>query len=251
MARTAAGRVLTEQHRQSQLQVRTRALRDYLRLWPIWEGDEDSFAQLVVASIVLIRAYRQISATTAGSYFESFRQAEGVPGEAVTRLAEPIDPATVTVGLRVTGQDAVRSALQAGRTPEAAREVALTRTSGSVTRHVLNGGRDTLQRSVAEDKEALGWARVTDGDPCAFCALLASRGPVYKADTVDFDSHDHCGCHPEPFYRGSEWPGRAREFEDMYNEAILEAREAGELERGTSNDLLNAFRRRYERGPAA
>jgi len=248
MARTDAGRVLTEQHRATQIQIRARALSDYLKLWPIWEGDEDSFRQMVVAAIVLVRAYHGLSAGAGGNYFESFRQAEGVPGQALARLADPIDEDMVTTSLFVTGQDSVANSLRAGRTAEEARAAALTKTSGSLTRHVLAGGRDTLLQSVASDKEALGWFRVTGRNPCAFCALLASRGPVYKSDTVGFQAHDHDACTVEPMYsRDAEWPGRGREFKDLYNEAVLEAEQAGELRRGTSNDLLNAFRRRLER----
>lgn len=248
MARSEAGRLLTERHRQAQLQVRTRALRDYVRLWPIWEGDEESFAQMVAASIVIARAYNGMSATLAGGYFTSFHLAEGVRGEAVPRLAGPLDAGKVTAGLLVTGRDAVAAALDAGRPAEEARETALARTSGSISRHVLNGGRETILHSVAEDKEALGWGRVTDGDPCAFCAMLAGRGPVYEEDTVGFEAHDECGCGAEPVYfRDAPWPGRASEFHDMYNEAILEAREADELDPSQKNYLLNAFRRHYER----
>lgn len=247
MARTEAGRLLTEQHRQSQLQIRARALRDYLRLWPVWQGDDESFAQMVAATVVLVRAYNSLSANLSGSYFQSFRLAEQVPGDAAIRLAGPVDADKIIAGLTATGRNAVRDALRAGRSAEDARSVALMRTSGSVTRQVLNGGRETILRSVAEDKEARGWARVTDGDPCAFCALLAGRGPVYKDITVDFQAHDGCACVPEAVYGRSEWPGRAREFHDLYNEATLEAMEAGDLRRGTSNDLFNAFRRRYEK----
>jgi hypothetical protein len=140
------------------------------------------------------------------------------------------------------------SALDAGRPPEQAKETALTRTSGSISRHVLNGGRETILRSVAEDREALGWGRVTDGDPCAFCAMLAGRGPVYQEDTVGFEAHDECGCGAEPvYYRDAPWPGRSREFHDMYNEALLQARQDGTMATGTSNDLLNTFRRFYDR----
>lgn len=244
MARSEAGRLLTERHRQAQLQVRARALRDYIRLWPIWEGDEESFAQMVTAAIVVARAYNGFSAVLAGSYFQSFRLAEEVGGEAATRLAGPIDEAKVTAGLVVTGRDALASALDAG-SPAEARETALVRTSGSISRHVLNGGRETILRSVAEDKEALGWGRVTDGDPCAFCAMLAGRGPVYEEDTVDFEAHDGCGCGAEPVYfRDARWPGRAHEFHDMYNEALMQARQDGTMATGTS---LNTFRRFYER----
>lgn len=243
MARTEAGSILTEQHHRAQIQVRARALRDFLRLWPIWRGDEESFGQMAAAAIVLVRAYHGLSATVAGSYFESFRLAERVEGEAAIRLAGPIDESKVRAGLVATGRDSVAASLEAGRSAEDARRVALTRTSGSVTRQVLTGGRETLLRTVAEDRWALGWGRVTDGNPCPFCALLASRGPVYKEDTVDFEAHDHCTCAAMPFYEGAEWPGRAREFKDLYNRSVRQAREAGELRRGTSNDLLNAFRR--------
>jgi hypothetical protein len=248
MAATAAGQQLTEQHRQGQLRIRAQALQSYTQLWPTWEGDEDSFLKLVLAATVLVRTYRGFSSAYAGSYFQSYRMAEGAPGEAVTMLADPVDEAAVRTGMYVTGQTAVRNALKAGRPPEEAKSSAFTGTSGSISRHVLNGGRETILRSVDGDKAALGWGRVTDGDPCAFCALLASRGPVYKEEgTADFQAHDHDGCTVEPVYtRGAEWPGRSREFHDLYNEAIHEANEADELDRGTSNDLFNAFRRKYE-----
>jgi hypothetical protein len=30
--------------------------------------------------------------------------------------------------------------------------------------------------------------------------MLAGRGAVYSADTVDFHTHGHCGCTAEPVY---------------------------------------------------
>jgi hypothetical protein len=248
MARTEAGRQLTEQHRLGQLRIRAQALQSYTQLWPIWEGDEDSFLKLVTATVVLVHTFRTFSSTYAGSYFESFRMAEGVPAQAVALAAPQIEDAAITTSMYVTGENTLREALRAGRTPQDARSAALTGTSGSVGRHVLNGGRETLLRSVAADEAAIGWTRVTDGDPCAFCALLAGRGPVYKEEgTADFQAHDQDGCTAEPVYsRDAEWPGRAREFHDLYNEAIHEANEADELDRGTKNDLFNAFRRKYE-----
>ncbi len=248
MAVTDTGRALTEQHRKVQLQIRAKALQDYTRLWPVWEGDEDSFVKLVLASIVLVKGYRLISSQTAGNYFQSFRIAEGAKGDALTKLADPVDEEKVRAALFATGQIAVTQAMESGQSPTHAKQVALTRTSGAMSTQVLNGGRETLLQSVQDDKSALGWARVTDSDPCSFCALLAGRGPVYKSETTaDFQAHGECACNAEPVYnRSAEWPGRAREFGDLYNEAVHEANEADELDRGTSNDLLNAFRRKYE-----
>lgn len=243
MARSSAGATLTAQHRAAQLRVRAVALRDYTRLWPVWTGDDESFGRLADASLTLVRAYAGLSSSIASAYFTAFRTTEGVAGSAAPKLAAAPSEGLVVGTLHVTGRDAVRDAIRAGMSPQAARQNALVRTSGSVSRFVLNGGRDTIVQSAAADRRALGWARVTSGDPCAFCALIASNGPVYKQDTVDFEAHDHCSCVGEPFYPGSDWPGRGREFKDLYNQAQREARAAGDLKRGTSNDALNAFRR--------
>jgi hypothetical protein len=248
VAATETGRALTEQHRKAQLQIRAQALQDYTRLWPVWEGDEGSFVQMVLATIVLVKGYQVISSQTAGNYFQSFRIAEGAKGEARTKLADPVDEEKVRAALFATGQLAVKQSLESGKSAEHARGVALTQTSGAVSTQILNGGRETILQSVGDDKAALGWCRVTDGDPCAFCALLAGRGPIYKEEaTADFQAHGNDGCTAEPVYsRDAEWPGRAREFHDLYNEAIFEADEAGELDPSNKNYLLNAFRRKYE-----
>lgn len=191
----------------------------------------------------LLRAYHGVSSGLAASYYEQFRKAERVGGAATPRIASPLDEALVLGTLHVTGVDMTRRAIAAGKSPQAAMQTALVRTSGTATRFVLEGGRDTIVLSSGADKKASGWARVTAGEPCAFCALLASRGPVYSDDTADFEAHDHCSCVGEPHYSGSEWPGRGREFKDLYNQAQREARAAGDLKRDTSNDALNAFRR--------
>lgn len=250
MARTPAGKALTEQHYQAQLRIRALALRDFTRLWPLWTGDAASFQRLVQAAVVLVRANYQLSSGLSAAYFQAFRTAEEPGGHADARLADPMGPEAedrLVSSLYATGKFSVERALAAGKSAEVARQTALTTTSGTGTRNVLNGGRGTLLRSIGADPKAEGWARVTSGSPCAFCALLASRGPVYLTeDTAEFQAHDHCSCTAEGSYWDSEWPGRAREFHDLYNEATLEAHEVGNLDRGTSNDLLNAFRRRYE-----
>jgi hypothetical protein len=250
MARTEAGRQLTEQHYKAQVQLRAVALRDYLRLWPLFTGDEASFRRLVEAAVVLVRAHQQTSSTLSAAYFQAFRTAEDPGGHAAPRLADPMTPDAedrLIGSLYETGQFSVQRSLSAGKTPQVAMDTAFTNTSGTVTRNVLNGGRGTLLRSTGSDSKAKGWARVTSSNPCAFCAMLASRGPVYLTEeTAEFRSHDHCTCSAEPGYEGTEWPGRSREFHDLYNEATLEAHEAGDLRRGTSNDLLNTFRRAYE-----
>ena len=78
-----------------------------------------------------------------------------------------------------------------------------------VNRAVMNAGRDTVEWSAGA--QGRSWRRVTDGDPCAFCAMLATRSDYTtreralttghtrrhkRAGKRPFGSkyHDHCGC---------------------------------------------------------
>lgn len=235
MARTPAGAALTSRHHAAQQTLRARTLRDFTRLWPLWSGDEASFRRLLTASLPLVRVHHQLSSATAGAYYERFRRAEQVARSVTVRPASLPDEKAITGTLFVTGQQMTRDAIAAGQSPDQAMRTALVRTSGSVTRLTSNGGRDTLLQTTSADPEANGWVRVTSGDPCAFCALIASRGPVFSESSVDFQAHDHCSCFAEPSYEGSEWPGRAKEFRSLYNQHA----------KGTQ-DPLNSFRRVLE-----
>jgi hypothetical protein len=200
MARTDAGAALTEQHRQGQLQLRAAAIRDFALIWPLWQGDEQSFGRLVDATVPLVGAHYQASATFAAAYFDAFRRAERVTGGRVVARRGTLNVERVVASLHVTGRVMTRRALAAGHSPQQAMQTALVRTTGAVSRHMLAGGRDTVILSAAEDRSARGWERVLSGDPCEFCLMLAGRGAVYSADTADFRAHDHCACAAAPAY---------------------------------------------------
>jgi hypothetical protein len=131
----------------------------------------------------------------------------------------------------------------------------LTQAAEGAARLAVNGGREAVEQVVRQDRHALGWMRVTDGDPCAFCAMLASRGAVYKsAESAGFELdpvrgeinryHDNCGCQVVPvFTRTPVLPETTQRAEQLWRDSQRAARAAGELERGTSNDALNALRR--------
>ncbi|MFJ4796940.1 VG15 protein [Kitasatospora purpeofusca] len=87
--------------------------------------------------------------------------------------------------------------------------------AGAADREALRGGRDLVATASRQDTRVLGWARVTDGDPCAWCAMLASRGAVYKSresaalkdsdeppvDPEDVERfHPLCHCQTVPVY---------------------------------------------------
>jgi hypothetical protein len=145
----------------------------------------------------------------------------------------------VKVSLEVTGPVAQKSKTSRNKPRVTVRDESFEAAAGAATRHVLTGGRRSLLTLVEADPKALAWARVTDGAPCAFCAMLASRGPVYGSEAAaGFSAHDACACTAEPVYsRQAPWPGRAREFQELWRETT----------RNTSGrDSINAFRRAYE-----
>lgn len=237
MAATLAGRQLTEQHRQIQLAVRAAAARDILRLMAAYDLDDIDRSWLAIAPGMeaVVRDYHRRSAGLAAGYYQAFRTAEGAGGQLTLRLAEPPDPDYLAYSLGFYGQIAPKQMVQKGIRDVAAKTTTLV--VGGATRHVLDGGRGTLTESVRGDRQALGYARVTAGKPCAFCAMLAGRGAVYKESTAKFEAHDHCACTVEPRYRrDAALPGRGDEFRDLYKQQAQ-----------GGSDPLNAFRRAYER----
>ncbi|MEU8264923.1 hypothetical protein AB0C02_30455 [Micromonospora sp. NPDC048999] len=246
MARTVAGAQLTVAHRQAQLVLRADVLADLTRLWTLFDhGDlEATFARFATAAEIIIRQRHGDSTGLAAAYFERFRAAEGAAGTAYAVLVEPPAPVLVRETLRVTGLDGVTAAVRAGQSAAQASRSGLVRVLGSATRLVLGGGRGTIVGSVRRDRETEGWQRVTSGSPCAFCAMVASRGPAYASQrSARFEAHDHCGCSAEPYYRGSRTLEVNARLAEAWQVAQREAADAGELSRGTSNDALNAFRR--------
>lgn len=154
------------------------------------------------------------------------------------------------VSLIVTGPVGQKSKTSRGKPLQVARDESFVEAAGAATRHVLTGGRQSLLTLVEGDMKAIGWIRVTDGDPCSFCAMLASRGAVYKQASFsqsdprfegpgEFKVHDSCACTMEVVYsRQAAWPGRGDEFYRLWRDNI----------RGkySGKDARNAWRRLYE-----
>ena len=122
--------------------------------------------------------------------------------------------------------------------PKVEREV-----TGAVSRHVEMAARDVVVASVHKDKDAIGFARVLAGEEnCAFCLMLASRGPVYGSRYLAGDPdirefHDDCDCLVVAVFDRSNWLGR-----DRWKEAKSIYDQYGRGE----DDPLNAIRRHLD-----
>lgn len=133
--------------------------------------------------------------------------------------------------------------------------------AGAADREVLRGGRDLINRASQADKRVVGWARVTDGDPCSFCAMLASRGAIYKsrasAGIKDLDGadlpdvhrddlekyHNMCHCQTVPIYSRNDFlTPEAREYSRQWREVTKG--KAGDEARRAWRHHIDAQRRK-------
>ncbi|MFH0243601.1 hypothetical protein ACGRHY_14505 [Streptomyces sp. HK10] len=207
---------LTAAHQRSVLQVAglvldriRRAVRgadlDDIDSW--WDGVSVQMQREIAvgqsATARLARAYLRRHAALEGVTLDPVRVA--LPGQ------------QITTSLRVTGPVAFKRHVAATGSPEGAVRAMSTQLQGAAERLVLEGSRATTMRTFAERDEIAGWRR-TGSSPCAFCALLISRGAVYSKGTVDFQAHDHDRCTPEPLYRREPEPEEVRELYETYKD---------------------------------
>ena len=233
MATTPEGRTLTEAHRLRQIQLRSVSARDLQRLWGALDTTDiyRTWARIEPGVVTAIQARQPLSAGLSGRYFAEFHAAEGAQGTPAVRLAPTPTADSLIPNLRVLGPGTIE------RTGSL--DTAFTQVESEMARQVLNGGRSTLTESIGATRYCLGYARVSDGKPCAFCAMLISRGAVYGPSASHFDAHRSCGCTAEPVYRHDQpLPNQAQH--DRYSELW------NSLPEGLSaREQLAEFRRAY------
>lgn len=132
-----------------------------------------------------------------------------------------------------------------------AKQATTKKVAMAVVRHAQAGGRQTIHEASQEDRVALGWVRVTRPKPCAFCAMLASRGINYRpfkegafdlsnsrfSGDGDAKVHDECGCALKPvFFKSDAALKRNDPFVDMWSRWGA----------GGGSDAVLRFRRGYD-----
>jgi hypothetical protein len=254
MATTEQGALLTEAHRRLQARLRGVTAAEVAAIMPMIEFSNitGTWPAVEAAMVRLIERNRRLSSKLSLDYYRNFRVAEGITGRFSPIPASPVEVDKLVRNLRITGPGRAGELFRTNRIDIADRTFASL--EGEVSRNVLNGGRDAIVNTIQADKKCIGWSRVTDGNPCGFCAMLASRGPVYKAkgDALagpafservnDFRAHAHCACTAEPVYStDTEWPGRSKEFQDTWYSSDPD------FDRFPDDTRERAFRREMDR----
>lgn len=252
--RTPQGRALVDRHRTAQATLSKATIKQMLSLWPLLTTGgvtPESQRRWIQAALLVLAARRRESAGLALAFSRAYRVAEGVEDVFEPRAALTLPVEAVTTSLSVLGPVAYRREVgrQLGKDAREVTDLDLrnTRLPGGLEqklnanaaraaqRHVQNGARETLDDVATRDRRVVGYMRVTDASPCWFCAMLASRGPVYQGDSFEESNarfngpgdqkvHDSCGCMIIPMYSRMESPEelqsltRYREYDRLWRE---------------------------------
>lgn len=158
--------------------------------------------------------------------------------------APAADTSALRASLVVTGPITIKKTQDVRR--------AQKKSTAAAQRHVRDAGRELVLDRVKEDRAAIGWARIPDDDPCAFCLMLASRGAVFKTESAAKyrhkggkaeSYHDGCECEVWPLYdESTPLPEKIRDAQDLWDESTDGLK---------GDDARKAFRRAVEKRSAA
>ncbi|USL85087.1 head maturation protease [Arthrobacter phage SWEP2] len=227
------GYALADSHRVSQVRLTAEIQR---LLAEVWKRTIDpsrldaTFPVYLAAAEVVLGQGRAASDVLARRYYMKVASSAGFPAVAIDAPAVPMNREAVATSLRVTGPVLVKSQVANGLSLAQATQAGLAATIAAGKRIMLDGGREMLIEASRRDPNVQSWARVSDGDPCHFCAMLISRGPVYGEDTVSFRSHDRCGCGVRLVYRNERdggWSDQATKLRRLWDGDDDPERDAG------------------------
>ena len=226
MAKTRAGRDLTDTHRQQQVVLRASIEQAATALDELMDLDDvaGSFPAWFAGRSVLANAGIETSRRLATAYVGEYGRVEA--GVELVAGRPGVDRQRVAYEAHVDAVVMTKARIAAGMSPEEAWRIQSAISYGKLGQLVLDAGRQTITTSSFKYSGRRGrWRRVSDGAPCAFCAMLVGRGPVYQEQTVQFRAHNHCGCSAELVLH--EWEPTEEEalYRASYMQAALDAEE--------------------------
>ncbi|MDR1266592.1 MAG: hypothetical protein LBK42_13805 [Propionibacteriaceae bacterium] len=258
MALTTAGSRLTLAHKRSQAALGLLAAASFREAEQLLDprrldATRDNWLTRLI--LVLAVAWQKALADTA-AYLADYDQAEAPaarrlhPARTIPPLvvALPLfDPAAATAAL-AWAVPTIKTLTAAGLTADRARRLVLDALAARAPKQAMTPGRETVRETAA--RTGLRWRVVTDGNPCVWCAMLATKGPVYRSEQTavrnlnglpaNVKYHDHCGCSAEIFYGDhDDWLATRTPQEEAWHDAYRDAYEAGHHK---GRDLSQAMR---------
>lgn len=204
-----------------------RGVDDFLNAWDSTALlDEDTATGLLkdVASSIVARESETVG-LAAAEFYDELRALE-IEADGFT--AEPV---TADFG-RV--QEAAENLLTRYAESKEARRIVFNSLKNAIAGWIANTEKETIAENAKRDKKKALYAFVPSSAPCAFCAVMASRGLMTNRKAKDYGRarmHDNCSCLAVPAWNASVnvW-GRGKRPEywgDYYYQAEEKLRENG------------------------
>lgn len=181
-----------------------------------------SYTRFSLGASYLIQQARSDAMPLATRYFRDSQEIAGY-----TRTEDDKAPLTAPQSLEaditslyVTGFVTIQKQIAAGASSDFAERAGQAAMLRGAQRRILDAPRQGIIERSAYGDDTIGWARVGDGKPCYFCAMLISRGPVYSERTVNFRAHDGCGCGAKMCFRNDPsrgWTDQSRLLREHYD----------------------------------
>lgn len=222
-------------HRSSVDDIVTLAVAELVAQWPSLPLDEPERVRSLLADLMdaLVQQFGSVSALLGAEWFADLREQEG-PAD----LFDTVLPDLPGIEQIRAGASYAASALYVDQ------QKALRDSASVLSGMVANADRDAIAANVRSDRSEPRWARSAQPDACAFCALLASRGPAYRSEETASGAdpnhyHNHCGCVAVPTWDPASFqlPEYADRWLDVYDQARSQAGPGAPL-----SDLLSQMR---------
>lgn len=226
-----------EQHRTALADLTTLALADLVSGWRTFDLSDATAVQRQSAALVadLVDGYGYTAGGMAADWYDEARVSARTSGTYRAVVAASMAAPQIEA---LAGWSA---GPLYGAVDEAA---ALSRLAGGLQRLVTDADRTTILENTRRDPAQVRWYRAASANACAFCAMTASRGAVYRSESSGgFKSHNYCRCFAAPLFPGErvELPSYYQDFADAYGEAADKA----QAETGTrsAKATLSAMRK--------
>lgn len=214
-----------ELHRDAVQDIATLAIADLVRDWRRLDVFDPARASRDVEDLMvtLSRQYGDVAAGFAAEWYEDRRVEAGVPSRFTARPGS-LPPVEQVGAIARWGV----GPLWSRESPDP--DLALSKLSGGLQRMVADADRTTTWENARRDPAGVRYMRLAAVDACAFCAMLSTRGGVYRSEgSASGQYHDHCRCSVEAVFPGEsiELPPRYQQWADEYGRISDNLREQG------------------------
>lgn len=233
-----------EQHRLTQAAVATAFIQALRELWPSLDprsmlDTAPQFQRDLYASVV---QYSSAALTGSAQRFELMRLESGARDRLRLPIVEVPSREEVDETFRVLTTDLWQPAGTDQAFMDAITSDVEYNLGESLADKVVDTGRREMEAAIEADPQTTRFMRVVKPGCCAFCALTATRGAVYKsAETAGAvkEYHPGCRCQIVPAFGRYEFSDTVREAKALYDRVTKDASGRGKA---------RAFRRAWERG---